>query len=155
MKIWVDADACPKAAKDILFRAAQRTGVDLTLVANHTLSTPPCPNIQFRQVASGFDAADDWIVEKCSEGDLIISSDIPLADEAITKGAEVLTPRGEKLTKSNIKAKLTMRDFMDQMRGSGENTGGPPAYNQQDRQAFANQIDRWLAKRQKSSVAGS
>ena len=146
MKIWVDADACPVAAKEILYRAADRTGVLLTLVANQALSTPFSDNIRTLQVPRGFDVADDEIVKRTEEGDLVITSDIPLAAEVLQKGASALSPRGERFTKENIGAKLNMRDFLDTMRSSGvEMSGGPSAYGQRDKQEFANQLDRWLA----------
>ena len=147
MTIWVDADACPVAAREILFRAAIRTGVPLTLVANQTLSTPDVDHIRSLQVPRGFDVADDEIVRRVVAGDLVITSDIPLAAEVIEQGAEALTPRGELQTRDNIRAKLNMRDFMDTMRASGvELSGGPSAYGQRDKQAFANQLDRYLAR---------
>ena len=144
--IWVDADACPVVIKEILFRAAQRTGLPLTLIANQPISTPPAKNIQAIQVSAGFDIADHEIVQRCSEGDLVITQDIPLAAEIIDKGAKALNPRGELYTKANIRARLNMRDFMDTLRSSGIQSGGPPPLNQQDRQQFANQLDRWIAK---------
>lgn len=146
LKIWVDADACPVVIKDILFRAAQRAGVTTTLVANQYLKVPKSPFIQFLQVASGFDIADNEIVRRVEAGDLVITSDIPLAAEAIEKGAVALSPRGELHTKENIGARLNMRDFLDTMRSSGLDTGGPPPLSQSDRQAFANHLDRILAK---------
>lgn len=142
----MDADACPGAIKEILFRAAQRTGLRLTLVANHALPVPPNGNIRALQVSSGFDVADDEIVRRVSPGDLVITGDIPLAAEVIEKGAQVLSARGERLTADNIKPRLNMRDFMDTMRSSGMQSGGPPPLNNQDRQLFANQLDRILAK---------
>ena len=145
MKIWVDADACPVVIKEILYRAANRTKIELTLVANQAMSTPPSPYIKSLQVASGFDKADDEIVDRLHAGDLVITSDIPLASEVIEKGGFVLSPRGEPLTKNNIGARLNMRDFMDTMRASGIETGGVPALSQADRQAFANNLDRILA----------
>jgi uncharacterized protein YaiI (UPF0178 family) len=148
MNIWVDADACPGVIKDILFRAAQRTGIELTLVANHPLRTPPSPNIRSIQVASGFDVADNEIVQRLVAGDLVITADIPLAAEVIEAGGHALSPRGELYTADTIKATLTMRDFMETMRASGVDTGGPPALNQADRQKFANQLDRFLAQRE-------
>ena len=147
MKIWVDADACPVAIKDILFKASQRTSVPLTLVANHYLKTPPTPWITSMVVESGFDVADDEIVKRVETADLVITSDIPLADEVITKGGQALSPRGELHTKENIKSRLNIRDFMDTMRASGVQSGGPPPLSQQDKQAFANHLDRILAKR--------
>ena len=146
MKIWVDADACPVVIREILFRAAQRTGVETTLVANRPVRIPPTPNIRFLQVASGFDVADNEIVKRVVPGDLVITSDIPLAAEVVEKGGQALSPRGELYTAENIRSLLNMRDFMDTMRASGVNTGGPPALNQADRQAFANQLDRLLAQ---------
>ena len=146
MQIWVDADACPKVVKDILFRAARRTGVQLTLVANQPVQTPADKNITSIQVPSGFDIADDEIVKRCESGDLIITADIPLASEVIDKGAHALNPRGEFYDKENIRQRLNMRDFMDTMRASGVQSGGPPALNQRDRQAFANELDRFLSK---------
>ncbi len=146
LKIWVDADACPVVIKEILFRAAQRTGVTTTLVANQYLRVPKSPHIQFRQVAAGFDIADNEIVKLVAAGDLVITSDIPLAAEVIEKQAQALSPRGELFTPENIRGRLNMRDFLDTMRSSGLDTGGPPALTQSDRQAFANHLDRILAK---------
>ena len=146
MEIWVDADACPVVIKDILYRAAKRTEIQLTLVANQTLNIPPSRYIKFIRVASGFDVADNEIVKMLSAGDLVITSDIPLAAEAIEKGAYVLSPRGELYTTDNIRARLSIRDFMESLRSSGVDTGGPPALNQSDRQAFANQLDKLLSK---------
>ena len=147
MNILVDADACPGAIKDILFRAAQRTGLQLTLVANHALPVPPHANIRMLQVSSGFDVADDEIVRLVQPGDLVITSDIPLAAEVIEKGGHVLSARGERLTADNIKPRLNMRDFMDTMRSSGMQSGGPPPMNNQDKMLFANQLDRLLSAR--------
>ncbi len=144
MKIWVDADACPGVIKEILFKAANRTQVHTTLVANHAMRIPPSEYIQFIQVPSGFDVADNEIVKHIEPNDLLISSDIPLADEVIDKGATVLSPRGELLTKENIRARLNMRDFLDTLRSSGIDTGGQAAMNQGDRQLFANQLDKIL-----------
>ncbi len=146
MKIWVDADACPVVIKDILFRAAERTGVEMTLIANHALRIPPSRNIKFLQVASGFDVADDEIVKRLGAGDLVITSDIPLAADAIEKGGYALSPRGELYTTDNIRARLNMRDFMETLRASGVDTGGPPALNQGDRKAFANHLDTFLTR---------
>ena len=146
MKIWVDADACPNVIKEILFRLADRAKVMVTLVANQALSIPESNYIRSMQVMQGFDVADDEIVKRAEQGDIVITSDIPLADECITKGCFVLSPRGEKFTKDTIKAKLTMRDFLDTLRGSGEQSGGPPPFSQTDRREFANQIDRLVAK---------
>ena len=149
MTIWVDADACPVVIKEILFRAADRTGVQLTLVANQPLRVPPSRNIKTVQVSAGFDVADNEIVLRMSAGDLVITSDIPLAAEVIEKDGLALSPRGELHTTENIRARLNMRDFMDTMRASGIDTGGPPPLSQGDRQAFANHLDRWLAQNQK------
>ena len=146
MKIWVDADACPVVIKEILFRAAERTQIPLTLVANQYIKTPPSKVISSLQVSSGFDVADNEIVARISAGDLVITSDIPLADEVITKQAQALSPRGELYTKSNIKSRLNMRDFMDTLRSSGVHTGGPAALSQADRKAFASHLDSILAK---------
>lgn len=147
MRIWVDADACPVLVKDILFRAARRTGVRLTLVANQALQTPASPNIDTLQVPRGFDVADDEIVKRLAAGDLVITSDIPLAAEVIAKGGHALSPRGELHTTENIRARLNMRDFLDTMRASGvEMGGGPAAFSQRDKQAFANNLDRFLTK---------
>lgn len=146
MKIWVDADACPVVIKDILFKAAERTGVETTLVANQAIRVPPSRFIRSIQVASGFDVADDEIVDRTEPGDLVITADIPLAADVIEKGGLVLSPRGEKFTTENIKARLNIRDFMDTLRGSGIDTGGPPPLNQNDRKLFADHLDRLLAK---------
>ena len=150
MKIWVDADACPGVIKEILFRAAQRTEVTMTLVANQAVRIPPSRHIKMIQVASGFDAADNEIVKRVYPGDLVITGDIPLAAEVIEKGGNALNPRGELYTADNIKNRLTMRDFMDTLRSSGIDTGGPPALSQSDRKAFANQLDRFLSKHARS-----
>lgn len=144
MHIWVDADACPKAIKEILFRAAERTGVAMTLVANRQLVTPRLKNIRFLRVAAGFDGADNEIVRRLVAGDLVVTADIPLAAEAIAKGGIALNPRGELYTADNIRARLSMRDFMDSLRATGVDTGGPAAFNQADRQSFANRLDRLL-----------
>jgi len=146
MKVWIDADACPVVIKEILFKAARRTGIQLTLVANQSMQTPPDKNITSLQVPQGFDVADDEIVKLVEAGDLVITSDIPLASEVIEKGGQALSPRGELFTPNNIGGRLNMRDFMDTMRSSGVHGGGPPPLNKQDRQAFANQLDRILAK---------
>ncbi len=146
MNIWVDADACPGVIKEILFRAAERTATQLTLVANHALRTPPSKYITFLQVITGFDVADTEIITRLKPGDLVVTSDIPLASEVIENGGHALSPRGELFTADNIKPRLNMRDFLDTMRSSGMNTGGPPPLNQTDRQAFANHLDRLLTK---------
>jgi len=146
MQIWVDADACPVAIKEILFRAAKRTGVQLTLVANQYLNVPKSPSIRMVQVATGFDVADNEIAKRCSAGDLVITSDIPLAAEVIDKGAHALSPRGELYSADDIRARLTMRDFMDTLRASGIATGGPAALSQSDKNAFASHLDTLLAR---------
>jgi len=150
MKIWVDADACPIVIKEILFKAAERTKISTTLVANHHIRIPPSKNIHFMQVGSGFDVADDEIVKRVEKNDLVITSDIPLADEVITKSGIVLSPRGELFTKENIKSRLNIRDFMDTMRASGVQTGGPPPLSQSDRQTFANHLDTILMRYKKT-----
>ncbi|SMY32162.1 hypothetical protein PMAL9190_00387 [Photobacterium malacitanum] len=149
MKIWVDADACPNVVKEILFRAADRAKVHVTLVANQYIRTPPSPFLRSIQVEQGFDVADNYIVQQAEAGDLVITADIPLADELITKGAHALNPRGEMYTKDTIKQRLQMRDFMETMRSSGIQTGGPSALTQADRQNFANKLDAFLAKNHK------
>ena len=146
MKIWVDADACPVVIKEILFRAADRTGLELTLIANYAIKVPPSANIRAIQVSGGFDVADHEIVRRCEAGDLVITSDIPLAAELLDKGAMALTPRGEQFTAENIRVRLNMRDFMETLRASGVQSGGPAAMSQSDRQAFANQLDRLISK---------
>jgi len=145
VSIWVDADACPVVIKEILFRAAERTRVVVTLVANQFIRTPKSDVIKFVQVESGFDVADNEIVKRAMPGDLVITSDIPLANDVIDKGCIALSGRGELYTKENIKGRLTMRDFMDTLRSSGIDTGGSPALSQKDRMAFANQLDKFLA----------
>ncbi|MGB5853807.1 MAG: YaiI/YqxD family protein [Oceanisphaera sp.] len=144
MHIWVDADACPKVIRDILFRAAERTQTPLTMVANHPLPLPGSTLIKQLQVPKGFDVADDEIVSRIQPGEILVTADIPLAAEALEKGARVITPRGEKFDTGTIKAKLTMRDFMDTMRSSGIHTGGPATLSPADRQTFANQLDQLL-----------
>ena len=149
MHIWVDADACPAVIKDILFKAARRTKLPLSLSvppANHSMSVPPDRHITLTQVPSGFDAADDYIVEKCEAGDLVITNDIPLAADVLAKNALALNNRGEEYDKSSIKQILGMRDFMETMRSSGEHTGGPKAFSQRDKQNFANALDRLLTQ---------
>ncbi len=146
MKIWVDADACPVVIKEILFRAAERTATHMTLVANHTLRIPSSEYINFLQVSQGFDVADNEIVRQLDAGDLVITADIPLAAEVIEKTATALNPRGELYTEANIKSLLNMRDFMDTLRSSGVDTGGPPPFSQSDRKAFASQLDRFLTQ---------
>lgn len=144
MKIYVDADACPVVIKDILFRAAERKQIDTILIANQPIRVPPSRYISALTVVSGFDEADNEIVRRCEVGDLVITADIPLAADVLAKGGHALNPRGELYSTETIKQKLTMRDFMDTLRGSGIHTGGPPPLNQSDRQAFANQLDKLL-----------
>lgn len=146
MKIWVDADACPGVIKDILYRAAERAQIETTLVANQPLRTPASPYIRSLQVKAGFDVADNEIAKRVSQGDLVITSDIPLAAEIIDKGGIALNPRGELYSAENIKERLNMRDFMDTLRGSGIQTGGPAPLSQRDRQDFANHLDRLLTQ---------
>lgn len=146
MIIWVDADACPVVIKDMLFRAAERRRVQVTLVANRPVRIPPSHYITFVQVASGFDVADNEIVKRMSTGDLVITSDIPLAAEVIDKGGYALNPRGEMYTVDNIRDRLSMRDFMDSLRDSGVDTGGPAPLGKRDRNSFANQLDTFLTR---------
>ena len=146
MNIWVDADACPVAIKEILFRAAERTQINTTFIANHSFRIPPSRFIKRLQVGKGFDVADNEIAKRVVAGDLVITQDIPLADEVITKEAIALTPRGELLTASNIKARLNMRDFFDTLRASGVETGGPSALSNTDKKAFADELDKALAR---------
>jgi len=144
-RIWVDADACPRVIKDMLYRVADRAAIEVILVANQALTVPRSPHIRSIQVASGFDVPDNHIVQQSKRGDLVITADIPLAAEVIEKDCLALNPRGELYTPENIRQRLNMRDFMDTMRGSGLETGGPPPLSQADRMAFANQLDRWVA----------
>ena len=144
--IWIDADACPKVIKEILFRAADRVGMPLILVANQPLQVPGSRYIRTIQVGAGFDVADNHIVQHAAAGDLVITADIPLAAEVIAKGCLALNPRGDLYTDDNIRQRLNMRDFMDTLRSSGVDTGGPASFSQADRQAFANQLDRLLAR---------
>lgn len=151
MTIWVDADACPNVIKEILFRAAERRQLRLVLVANQYVRTPASPWISSLQVASGFDVADNEIVKRVETGDLVITADIPLAAEVIDKEGIALNPRGELYTRENIRGRLNMRDFLDTLRASGVQSGGPAPLSQTERQAFANQLDRYLARLPKSS----
>ncbi|MCB5187847.1 YaiI/YqxD family protein [Methylobacillus caricis] len=146
MQIWVDADACPVAIKEILFRAAERTGIMVTLVANKLLRVPPSPHIRALQVPGGFDVADQEIVQKLESGDLVITADIPLAAEVIAKGGHALNPRGEMYDKGSIGERLAMRHFMEDLRSSGVELGGPSSFSQSDRQAFAAALDRFIAR---------
>ena len=146
MKIWVDADACPVVIKEILYRSAMRTGVSTTLVANAFLRVPPSANIFSIQVEKGFDVADNYIVQAVEMGDLVITADIPLAAQVVAKGAHALNPRGEMYTSANIAERLAMRDMMDELRSQGAEIGGPAAFNQADRQKFAAELDRFIAR---------
>jgi uncharacterized protein YaiI (UPF0178 family) len=146
MKIWVDADACPNAIKEILFRAAERTSIALTLVANHDIRIKPSRHISFLRVAPGFDVADNEIVNRLEAGDLVVTGDIPLAAEIIENQGQALSPRGELFTRDNIKARLTMRDLMESLRASGVDSGGQAPFSQADRKAFADQLDKILAR---------
>jgi len=148
MHIWVDADACPVVVKEILFRAAERTRTPVTLVANQPIRVPPSTHIRFLQVPAGFDVADNEIVRRVGTDDLVITADIPLAAEVIGKGALALSPRGELYTRDNIRARLDLRNFMESLRASGVDTGGPAAFDHTDRKAFADQLDRLLRQRQ-------
>lgn len=150
MRLWVDADACPNVIKTILFRAAERVQIPCILVANQAISIPPSKWIERRVVSSGFDVADNYIVENADPKDLVITADIPLASEIIEKGALAINPRGELYTRENIKQRLAMRDFMEQMRSSGVQTGGPASFSQQDRMAFANTLDKLITQRLKT-----
>ena len=149
MTIWVDADACPVVVKEIIFRAAIRTVTQTTLVANSFIKVPASKSITFLQVPKGFDVADNEIVRRTEEGDLVITADIPLAAEVMEKGAVALNPRGERYSDDTIKQTLNLRDFMDTMRSSGEHTGGPPPLNHSNRQAFANELDKYLAQQRR------
>lgn len=144
-QIWVDADACPKVIKEILFRAAERTGISVILVANQPLDVPRSRYIRSIQVGAGFDVADNHIVQQAQAGDLVITADIPLAAEVVAKECQALNPRGDLYTEDNIRQRLSMRDFMETLRSSGVDTGGPASFSQADRRNFANQLDRLLA----------
>ena len=146
MQVLVDADACPTVIKDMLFRAARRAEILVTLVANQYLRTPPSPFIRSIQVPAGFDVADARIVELAASGDLVITADIPLAAAVLDKGAHVLDPRGNRFTRENIQERLTMRDVMDQLRNTGIDTGGPAPFTARDSKAFAGELDRFLAR---------
>jgi len=147
MKIWIDADACPNVIKDIVFRAAERAHIDVTLVANQAMRLPPSQYIRFIQVPAGLDVADKRIVELLQAGDLVVTADIPLAAAVIEKNGVALNPRGELYSTENIRERLSMRNFMDELRSGGVNTGGPPVLTPKDRQLFANKLDSWLARR--------
>ncbi|PIJ49033.1 hypothetical protein BL250_17035 [Erwinia sp. OLTSP20] len=147
MSIWVDADACPKVIKEVLYRAAEREQVMVTFVANQPLTVPASRFLRTLRVASGFDVADNEIVRRVETGDLVITADIPLAAEVLEKGAVALNPRGERYSEATIRERLTMRDFMDTLRASGIQTGGPASLSQRDRQLFAAGLDNWLRQR--------
>ncbi|PKO24937.1 MAG: YaiI/YqxD family protein [Betaproteobacteria bacterium HGW-Betaproteobacteria-8] len=150
LKIWVDADACPVVIKEILFRAAERTQIETILVANKLLRVPPSPWLRAMQVPGGFDVADDEIVKQIKPGDLVITADIPLAAQVIAKGGHALNPRGEFYSTSNIQERLAMRNFMEELRGSGVDISGPSSFSQSDRQAFAAELDRFLTRLSKT-----
>jgi len=150
-QIWVDADACPGVIRDILFRAAERAKVQVTLVANQWLRVPPSRYIRAMQVQGGFDVADSEIVDRVQPADLVVTQDIPLAARVLAKGGTALNPRGERYTDDNIAQRLSMRNFMEELRGAGVQTGGPPVFHARDRQAFANELDRWLTQQQRDT----
>ena len=145
--IWVDADACPRPVKDVLFKASQRVQIPCTLVANQPIAVPRTPLITAIQVPQGFDVADNEIVRRCEAGDLVVTQDIPLAAEVVEKGAQAVTPRGHWLDKDTVRERLNLRDFMEEMRSAGMETGGPKSFSGQDKARFANTLDRWLARR--------
>ncbi|WP_313654316.1 YaiI/YqxD family protein [Pantoea sp.] len=151
MSIWVDADACPNVIKEVLYRAADRTATTVTFVANQFLRVPPSPYLRTLQVPAGFDVADNEIVRRVQPGDLVITADIPLAAEVIGKGAAALNPRGERYSPATIRERLTMRDFMDTLRSSGVQTGGPATMSPRDRQQFANELDSWLTQQKRGN----
>ena len=146
MHIWIDADACPGVVKEILFRAAERLQINTVLVANRLLRTPPSRFIRAIQVPAGFDVADAHIVEQVASGDLVVTADIPLAAAVLERGAHALNPRGEMYTAANLAERLSMRNFLEELRSSGVQTGGPAAFSQADRQAFGAALDRFLAR---------
>jgi uncharacterized protein YaiI (UPF0178 family) len=146
MKIWVDADATPVAIKEILFRAAERTGISMSLVANQPMRIPDSPLIDFILVEAGFDVADNEIVKRLAPGDLVITADIPLAADVIEKGGSALDPRGEMYSPDTIRSRLNMRDFMETLRSGGVVTGGPPAMSPADRKAFAGELDKFITR---------
>lgn len=146
MQIWIDADACPKVIKDVLFRTAERRKIVLTMVANKHMAFPSSPWIRFVLVGAGADVADQEIVRLLTAGDLVITADIPLADQVIAKGGHALDPRGDFFSAENIRERLSVRNFMDELRSSGVETGGPASFSAKDKQAFANQLDRFLAR---------
>ena len=151
MKIWVDADACPVVIRQILFRAAERAKVMVILVANQAIQHPNSGYVRAIQVSRGFDVADNEIVLQAAAGDLVVTSDIPLAADVLNKNGHALTPRGERFTQNNIQARLTMRDFMDTLRGSGEHSGGPAPLSAADRRAFANELDGFIMRAKRAN----
>ncbi len=155
MRIWVDADACPRAIKDILFRAAERRRVPLTLVANRAMRVPSSRYVRMVQVAAGFDVADGTIVRQVRAGDLVVTADIPLAAEVVARGALALDPRGELYDEENIRERLAVRNLMDQLRTEGHDTGGPSVFGKGERQAFANQLDRLLTRHRRDAESGA
>ncbi len=146
MPIWIDADACPAPVKLIVFRAAQRRGIAVTLVANQRLQVPPSPLIRAIQVSTGLDAADDYLVEHATASDLVITADIPLAARLVERGVPALNPRGELYTADNVRERLALRNLKEELRAIGTLSGGPPPYHERDKQAFANSLDRWLTR---------
>lgn len=145
-RIWVDADACPRVIKDILFRAAERRNVEVILVANQPLSKPPIGRVKAIQVPQGFDVADHYISQNMAKEDLVVTADIPLAADVVANGGEAINPRGERYTRENVRQRLSVRNFMDEMRGAGAMTGGPPPLGPREKQSFGNALDRWLTK---------
>lgn len=146
MRIWVDADACPNVIKETLFRAVARTQTPIVFVANQYLQVPRSQWITFVKVPPGFDVADNHIAQNVNPEDLVVTADIPLAADVVAKGALALNPRGELYTENNIRARLALRNMMEEMRSAGQISGGPPTLSQTERREFANQLDRWLAK---------
>lgn len=146
MKIWIDADACPTPVKTIVFRASQRVRVPVVLVANHRAQTPPSPLITAVHVGQGFDAADDYIVQHATASDLVITADVPLAARLVAQGVPALNPRGELYTEENVRERLALRNLKEELRAIGSLSGGPAPYHDRDKQAFANGLDRWLAR---------
>ncbi|PWW31507.1 YaiI/YqxD family protein [Chromohalobacter israelensis] len=144
--LWIDADACPRHAREVIVRAAERTRTPTHFVANHRLPLPPSAWVSALAVPGGFDAADDAIVDRVAAGDLVVTADLPLAEAALGRGADVITNRGEALTRDGIRAQVQMRDFMETLRASGEHTGGPKPYGDVERRTFANALDRWLTR---------
>jgi uncharacterized protein YaiI (UPF0178 family) len=148
--IWIDGDAAPRPCKEVVYKASRRTKMPVVIVANHGQVIPRMPTLRFVQVGGGADVADDYIAEHCQPGDLVLTADIPLAARVIEAGGTVLRFRGEPLDEANVRQRLNMRDFMDELRGEGVMTGGPPPYSTKDKQRFANALDRWLSQNQTS-----